>query len=188
MKHAAFLPALAAAAVLGVAACGGGGGTPSAPAASQTTSASPIPTYHTAQPGEPALIHVPGYDYSNTSSADTASAKELIKADPTHFKAVSAHNVLYQGTEIGGIILVQVKPQADTAAFQRAAVPMMAEMFRSQGAKVTQETIHTEKVMITKQDSFDVYVWYHASAITVVVGQGSDIRDFVEAYLKTANA
>ena len=186
-KQTAALIALAAASVLGVAACGGGGGPPAAPAASQTTSASPSPTHHTAQPGEPALLAVPGYDYSNPSSADAATAKELVKTDPLHFKTASAHNVLHQGTEIGGIILIQVKPQYDTPALRRAMVPAMATAMSSPGAKVTRETIHTEKVVITRQDSFDVYIWYHAGAVTIVVGMGSDIRNFVEAYLKTAN-
>ena len=188
MKNVAALLAFAAASVLGVAACGGGGGAPATPAASQTTSASPSPTHHTAQPGEPALLAVPGYDYSNPSSADAATATELAKTDPLHFKTASAHNVLHQGTEIGGIILIQVKPQYDTPALQRAMVPAMAAAMSSPGAKVTRETIHTEKVVITRQDSFDVYIWYHAGAITIVIGEGSDIRGFVEAYLKTAHA
>jgi hypothetical protein len=193
MKHTAALLALAAASVLGIAACGGGGGAPAAPAASHTTSpaASPSPL-HTAQPGEPALIAVPGYAYTDPASADVASAKDILKSDPQVLKSVSAHNVLRGGTEIGGIILVQVKPRyANLPEVQQAMMPEMAKAMTGSGAKVARETIHTEKVVITSQSGHDVYVWYHAHAITIVVadsGNGSDIRGFVEAYLKTANA
>ena len=190
MKHAAALLALAAASVLGVAACGGGGGGGGG-GPSPIFSLTPQPGTHTAEPGEPALIAVPGYDYTNASSDVAAGAKELVKSDPVHFKSASAHNVLHEGSEIGGIILIQVKPQYDTPAVQRAVVPAMAAEMASPGAKVTLETIHTEKVLITQKDSQDVYVWFHAGALTIVAadsGKGPDIRDFVEAYLKTAHA
>ena len=194
MKHTAALLAVAAASVLGIAACGGGGAAPAAPAASHTTSpaasASPL---HTAQPGEPALIAVPGYAYTDPASADVASAKGILKSDPQVLKSVSAHNVLRGGTEIGGIILVQVKPRyANLPEIQQAMMPEMAKAMTGSGTKATPQTIHTEKVLITNQSGHDVYVWYHAHAITIVVvadsSNGSDIRGFVEAYLKTANA
>jgi hypothetical protein len=195
MKYKAALLALAAASVLGAAACGGGGGggAPAAPAASHTTGPAASPSaLHTAQPGEPALIAVPGYAYTDPASADVASAKEIVKSDPQVLKSASAHNVLRGGTEIGGIILVQVRSGfANLPEVQQAMMPEMAKAMAGSGAKVTQETIHTEKVLITNQSGHDVYVWYHAHAITIVVADssnGSDIRGFVEAYLKTANA
>jgi hypothetical protein len=193
MKYKAALLALAAASVLGIAACGGGGGAPAAPAASHTTSPAASPSaLHTAQPGEPALIAVPGYAYTDPASADVASAKELVKADPQVLKSASAHNVLRGGTEIGGIILVQVRSgYANLPEVQQAMMPEMAKAMTGSGAKVTRDTIHGEKVLITNQSGHDVYVWYHAHAITIVVADssnGSDIRGFVEAYLKTANA
>jgi hypothetical protein len=193
MKHTAALLALAAASVLGIAACGGGGGAPAAPAASHPASpaASPSPL-HAARPGEPALIAVPGYAYTDPASADVASAKGILKSDPQVLKSVSAHNVLRSGTEIGGIILIQVKSRyANLPEVQRAIMPEMAKAMTGSGAKVTRETIHTEKVVITNQSGHGVYAWYHAHAITIVVADssnGSDIRSFVEAYLKTANA
>jgi hypothetical protein len=192
MKHTAALLALAAASVLGIAACGGGGGASAAPASHTTSPAASTSPLHTAQPGEPALIAVPGYAYTDPASADVASAKGILKSDPQVLKSVSAHNVLRGGTEIGGIILVQVKPRyANLPEVQQAMMPEMAKAMAGSGAKVTRETIHTEKVVITSQSGHDVYVWYHAHAITIVVADGSngsDIRGFVEAYLKTANA
>jgi hypothetical protein len=192
MKHTAALLALAAASVLGIAACGGGGGAPAAPASHTTSPAASPSPLHTAQPGEPALIAVPGYAYTDPASADVASAKDILKSDRQVLKSVSAHNVLRGGTEIGGIILVQVKPRyANLPEVQQAMMPEMAKAMTGSATKVTPETIHTEKVLITNQSGHDVYVWYHADAITVVVADssnGSDIRGFVEAYLKTANA
>ena len=189
MKHAAALLALAAASVLGVAACGGGGG---GGGPSPIFSPTPQPGTHTAEPGEPALLAVPGYDYTNASGDAVAAAKMLFNLDPQHFKSASAHNVLHEGTEIGGIILVQVKPQyADLPEVQQSMVPTMAGAMAGSGAKVTLETIHTEKVAVTRKDSSDVYLWYHAGEITIVIGdsgKGPDIRSFVEAYLTTAHA
>jgi hypothetical protein len=192
MKHTAALLALAAASVLGIAACGGGGGAPAAPASHTTSPAASPSPLHTAQPGEPALIAVPGYAYTDPASADVASAKDILKSDPQVLKSVSAHNVLRGGTEIGGIILVQMKPRyANLPEVQQAMMPEMAKAMTGSGAKVTPETIHTEKVLITNQSGHDVYIWYHAHAITIAVADssnGSDMRGFVEAYLKTANA
>jgi hypothetical protein len=192
MKHAVTLAALAAASILGVAACGGGTGTSATPAASQTASASPSLTPpHTAQPGEPALITVPGYAYTNATGDGAAAAKMLINADPQDFKSWSAHNVMREGTEIGGIILVQVKPRyAGLPQVRQAMVPAMADAMAGSGAKTTLETIHNEKVAMTTRDSSDVYLWYHNGAITIVIGdngKGPDMRNFVQAYLKTAN-
>ena len=152
MKHTAALLALAAASVLGIAACGGGGGSAAAPAASHTTSpaASPSPL-HTAQPGEPALIAVPGYAYTDPASADVTSAKGILKSDPQVLKSVSAHNVLRGGAEIGGIILVRVNRRyANLPEVQQAMMPEMAKAMTGSGAKATPETIHTEKVLITQ--------------------------------------
>lgn len=152
---------------------------------------SPAPS-HTAQPGEPALIAVPGYEYTGPSTANAAIAEDLVKTDPQHFKSGSAHNVLREGTMIGGIILAQLKPQyADLPGIRQAMVPAMAQGLAGSGAKVTQETIQAEKVAITSEGSQDIYIWYHGGAITLVAGEsgkGPEIRGFVEAYLKTANA
>ncbi len=189
MKRAAALLALAAASVLGVAACGGGGG---AEAPSPIFSLTPQPGTHTAEPGEPALPAVPGYDYTNASGDAAAAAKMLFNLDPRHFKPASAHNVLHEGAEIGGIILLQVKPQyANLPEVQQAMVPEMADAIAGSGAKVTLETTRTERVAITRRDSSDVYLWYHAGELTIVTGdsgKGPDIRSFAEAYLKAAHA
>ena len=135
---------------------------------------------------------MPGYAYTDPASADVAGAKDLVKTDPQVLKSASAHNVMRGGTEIGGVILVQVKPRyANLPEVQQAMMPEMAKAMTGSGAKATPQTIHTEKVVITSRSGHDVYVWYHAGAITIVVadsGNGSDIRGFVEAYLKTANA
>jgi hypothetical protein len=116
----------------------------------------------------------------------------LFNLDSQHFKSASAHNVLHEGAEIGGIILVQVKPQyASLPEVQQSMVPAMADAMAGSGAKVTLETIHTEKVAVTRRDSSDVYLWYHAGDITIVIGgsgKGPDIRGFVEAYLTAAHA
>jgi hypothetical protein len=138
------------------------------------------------------LIAVPGYAYADPARADVASAKGILKSDPQVLKSVSAHNVLRSGTEIGGIILVQVKSRyANLPEVQQAMMPEMAKAMTGSGANVTRATMHTEKVVITNQSGHSVYAWYHAHAITIVVADssnGSDIRGFVEAYLKTANA
>lgn len=172
MKHVAALLALAAAAVLGVAACGGGGG--------------PAPT-HTAQSGEPTLLAVPGYDYGDLPS-EAASATAMVKSDTQHFKSASVHAVLHEGNKIAEIILFQMQPQFANSPGTQHAVDNMAAGMAGGGATVSEETIHTEKVAIASKDSTTMYAWYHANTLTVVGGDNaSAVRDFVEAYLKTAN-
>src|SRR5215467_13293541 len=115
MKHADALVALAAASVLGVAACGGGGAAPTTPTASHTTSTSPVPLptprpgTHTARPGEPALIAVPGYDYADVPDA-APSEKAIINSAPQVYRSASVHIVLHGGKKIAVILLIQVKP------------------------------------------------------------------------------
>jgi hypothetical protein len=186
-KHTAALITLAAASVLGVAACGGGGGPQTAPAASHATSASPAAS-HTAQPGETALIAVPGYDYANVPGVGP-SAKEMIKSDPQHLKSASVHMVLHEGNTIASLVLVQIKPQyANLPEIQQGMVSAFVTDMAGSGATVTKEIIHTEKVAIARQGNTVVYCWYHNGAVTVVTGgNASDIHDFVEAYLQAAH-
>ena len=190
MKHIPTLTALAAAAVLSLAACGGSGGTQPTPPASHSTSTSPAPAaVHTAAPGEPALMAVPGYDYANPP-ATAPSANEFIKSDPQHLQSASVHMVLHDGNMIAALALVQMKPQyASLPGLQQAIASGFVSEMAGSGAKVTTETIHTERVTIAKQGSTVVYCWFHAGALTVVTGDnGHDIRDYVEAYLQAAHA
>ncbi len=195
MKHAAALLALAAASVLGVAACGGGGGAPATPAASPTTSASPAlspipqPGTHTAQSAEPALIAVPGYDYADFPGA-APSAKAIVSTAPQVYKSGSMHLVLHGGKKFAVITLLQVKPAiANLPGTQLSMVSELATEMAGSGAKVTQKTIRTEKVVIARTGSIVDYAWYHGGAVTIVTdGTGPDLRNFVEAYLKRAHA
>ena len=103
MKYIATLTVLAVAAVVGLAACGGGGGTQTAPSAGHSTSPAPAPAgVHTAQPGEPALVAVPGYDYAHVP-AGGPNAKKLLQSDPEHLKAASAHVVLHHANMIAAL-------------------------------------------------------------------------------------
>ena len=188
MKHIATLTALAAAAVLSLAACGGGGGAQSAPSTSHSTTPAPA-AVHTAQPGEPALLAVPGYDYANVP-AGGPSANELIKSDRQHLKSASAHMVLHNGNMVAALAIVQMKPQyVNMPGLRQAMMSAFVNEMAGSGATTTKQTIHTEPVTIARQGSNVVYCWFHGGAVTVVTGDnGHDIRDFVEAYLQAAHA
>jgi hypothetical protein len=185
-QHTAALIVLAAASVLGVAACGGRGAPPAAPAASHTTSSSP--PVHLVQPGGPALIVVPGYDFIDIPGGGP-NAKDLIKSDPQHLKSASAQMVLHNGNTIASLVLVQVKPRyANIPRIQQGMVSAFLTDMAGSDATVTTETIHTEKVAIARQGSTVVYCWYHNGAVTVVTGDnGSAIHDFVGAYLQATH-
>lgn len=188
MKHTVTLTALAATAVLGLAACGGGGAH-TAPSAGHSASSSPAAvqpaTGHTAQPGEPALIAVPGYDYANVP-AGGLSAKELIKSDPQHLKSGSAHVVLHEGNMIGALALIQVKHQyAQLPGLRQAMTSSFVQQMAGSGATVTKQTIHTQPVTIAKKGSTVTYCWYHGDTVSVVTGDNAQqIHDFAEAYLQ----
>jgi hypothetical protein len=185
VQHTAALIVLAAS-VLGVAACGSREEPPAAPAASHTTSSSP--PVHLVQPGGPALIAMPGYDFIAIPGGGP-NAKDFLKSDPLHLKSASAYMVLHNGNTIASLVLVQIKPQyADIPRIQQGTVSAFLTNVAGSGATVTTEIIHTEKVAIARQGSTVVYCWYHSGAVTVVTGgNGSAIHDFVEAYLQATH-
>jgi hypothetical protein len=187
MKYAAASVMLAAASIVGLAACGGGGGPQPSPAASHITAPSSAPV-HSAQPGGPALTAVPGYDYANIQSGP--SAREIIKSDPQHLQSASAHMILHEGNMIAALVLIQVKPQyANLPELQQGMAPSFAKALAGSGAKVSTETIYTEKVTIARNGSTVTYCWYHGGVVAEVTGNnGPGIHNFVEAYLKTAHA
>lgn len=199
-RTAAALTAVAGVLVLSVAACAGGGGSasPSSSASSPTTSSSPpSPTpspSHSAQPGEPALIAVPGYDYADPPGDVASEAQQVVSAEPGILDSASAHAVLHNGKLVAAIMLVQVNPRyADLPVLQQNIVPAMAEGMAGEGEHVTTETIHTEKVVVAESATEVVYAWYHNGEITAAVGSSEsngqhDVRDFVDAYLQTAHA
>ncbi len=197
MKRIAALIMLTAAFILGLAACGSGAGPQPSPSASGTTAPSSAAAgtpssaaSHTAQPGEPALMAVPGYDYANISSSIVPDLNKMLKADPQHLQAGSVHMVLHDGTMVAALVLVQVKPAyANLPEFQQGIVPAVAEEMAGSGAKTATETIHTEKVSIVKDNSTVSYCWYHDGTVTVVTGGNeAEVRHFAEAYLKTAHS
>ncbi len=195
MKRIAALIMLTAAFILGLAACGGGAKPQPSPAASHTTPSSAATTPisaagHTAQPREPALVALPGYDYANISGSDAPDVSEMIKSDRQHLQAGSVHMILHDGTMIGALVLVLVKPAyANLPEFQQGLASSFAEEMTGSGAKVTTKTIHTEKVWIAKDSSTVTYCWYHDGTVTVVTGgDESEVGAFAEVYLKTLHA
>lgn len=187
MKYTAASVMLAAASIVALAACGGGAGPQPSPAVSHIATPSSAPA-RTAQPGEPAMTTVPGYDYANIQSGP--SAKEIIKSDPQHLQAASAHMILHGGNMIAALVLIQVKPQyANLPEIQQGMAPSFAKALAGSGAKVSTETIYTEKVTIARNGSTVTYCWYHGGVVTEVTGNnGPGIHGFVEAYLKAAHA
>jgi hypothetical protein len=136
------------------------------------------------------LIAVPGYDYANITGGGVPSAKDVIKSDRQHLQSASVHMVLHQGNIIGALALIQVKPHyANLPGLPQAMTTSFASELAGPGAKVSTETIHTQKVTIARDGSTATYCWYHTGTVTTVTGDsGPHIRDFVEAYLTTAHA
>jgi hypothetical protein len=189
MKRIVTLAALVTAAVLGVTACGGGGSaTTSTPAPSRSASSSPAPSpVHTARPGEPALVAVPGYDYADFEGS-ARLAKEILQRNHEHWQSVSVHAILTQeGLDIGTILLIKTQPRYDNPMTTTKMQQNLADLF-GPGIGVTQETIQTEIVATSTKGSEELYAWYHHGTTTLVSGEDpSAVRDFVEAYLQAAH-
>jgi len=183
------------AAVLLVAGCGGGGdeSASSSPAAVASTP-SAAETTHSATPGEPSLIAVPGYAYESAMPAMEQQFATL--ADGKILTSMSAHAVTQDRAPVGTLVLFDVGQKfAANDAFTESIVNGMAGGMSGSGGKVEQQTISGEKVAVATVDESGqtgvVYAWYHDGTMSMfmaVDAQTAAAPAFVQAYLEVANA
>lgn len=190
-KHAPALTVLAAAFALSLAGCGGGGGSATGPAPSQHASSSSGPSaVHSAKPGEPGMLTVPGYTYVNPSSDMASEAQKILGANRDAFKSASAHGVTHEGTWVAGIVLFPLRPEfADMPGFAQGALEGWSRDMAGPGVRVAMKTIHSERVAVAEAASGAAgYAWCHNGVLTQVAGRnGADVRDYVDAYLQAAH-
>ncbi len=188
-KNRAVFTGLAAALVL--VACGGGGstgaGSPTSTPPEATPSVStPTDATHAAQPGEPALIAVPGYAYENDATLTKLMRQKIGQLDG--FKRFSVHGVTEDGSQIGMLVLLQAKPAYQQAVESGTVDPIEPPP----GLGASQSTIARERVLtVGAAPSDTAWIWYHDGTLSQFF-QGSaasrkEAVNFVEAYLHEAN-
>ena len=168
--------------------------TPSQGPASSSTS--PV-AVHTAQPGEPPLIQVAGYAYSDlkgdvAAAFDARSWMRMMnkEAGATVVTGASAHAVKREGS--GHILVMEfqiARKFTNDPGAQKMMVNSIAGGLTGEGATVSQRTIASEQVAYAQpQQDLTIYAWFHDGVVTMTLGQKADETDtFVEQYLKTAH-
>lgn len=190
-KYAPALTVLAVAFALSLAGCGGGGASATGPAPSQHASSSSGPSaVHSAKPGEPGVIIVPGYTYVNPSSEFASDVQKTLRANRDAFKSASAHGVVHEGTWVAGIALLPLTPYfADNRGFAQGALEGWSRDMAGPGVRVTMKTIHSERVAVAEAASGAAgYAWCHNGVLTELAGpNGAEVGDYVDAYLQAAH-
>ena len=103
-------------------------------------------------------------------------------------KAGSVHVVLKDGILPIAVIFLAEMRLPDLPQVRQSVLRGMAQGQALTGTHLSWKTIHGEKVMVAKSPSEAVYGWYHNNVMTTVSGDNSsDVRDFVEAYLRAAH-
>lgn len=190
-NNAPALTVLAVAFALSLAGCGGGGGSATGPAPSHPASSSSGPSaVHSAKPGEPGVITVPGYTYVNPSGELASGVQKTLRANRDTFKSASAHGVVHEGTWVAGIALFPLTAYfADNRGYALGALEGWSRDMAGPGVRVTMKTIHSERVAVAEAPSGGAaYAWCHNGVLTELAGpNGAEVRDYVDAYLHAAH-
>jgi hypothetical protein len=182
--------ALAAVAALLLAACGAG-------TARQASDA-----VHTARPGEPALIQVSGYRYTDLTTEDNQAYIDartlMVSVNDTFPGMVTATSVHWVRKDANDkILLLQMDVSARYAndpVFRSNEVPGMTRGMAGAGATVVHRTVRTEQVTVaTGQEQgriATVYGWFHDGIFTMVLAENAVRASdaYVDAYLAQAHA
>jgi hypothetical protein len=149
---------------------------------------------HLAEPGEPALIQVPGYTYADAGARDVADLQEEVDALhevlPGFYTATAVHEVERAGVEHLLLMQLQVSEEVlESPDFMEDGVLVgMAGGMASGGATVSTKTIGPEEVAHGTLDGDSAYAWFHDGVITMAAGDDdADTLRFVEAYIAEAH-
>ena len=188
MKRSAFSGVLALAVASLLVACGGAASTSTTPAA-----------VHTAEPGEPALIQVDGYQYQNpTDPTWKQSVTEGMKVAnalvPGIYVGGSAHEVIKDGAGQTILVEMQLGPKmagslGESLSAASGAITGMA----GPGVAVSTETISTQPVAsaVFTMDGqhYKAFAWVHNGAVTLVLGENDEqTTAYMQKYLAAAHA
>jgi hypothetical protein len=194
MKRFSWAAAALIAATL-IAGCGGN----SSPAASDSSATTPATTTqapHTAQPGEPALLPVSGYDYQ-AAPADLETQMATVQQQTKQFyKNYSVHVVTKDGQQVAVLALFGVTPTMDrlVAANPQSALGGAAGgVVGSAGGSgsTNWEQVNGEQVAMASTDQTTAWVWFHDKTLSMLIvpkNSSDSAHSFLSNYLAVANA
>jgi hypothetical protein len=157
---------------LALGACGGG---------SSTTASSPEPTIHSAQPGEPTLISVPGYSYE-----DNSSMTEVLKSmqESKGYEGSSAHEVTQNGEPVGALVLHEATPALVRSVESGKLNPTKPPPGTDDSFTIAGVRVHVIERYGSPKGT--LWMWYHEGTFAQFIPAGQAMG-FVEAYLEEAN-
>jgi hypothetical protein len=150
---------------------------------------------HLAEPGEPALIQVPGYTYADAGAREIADVQEEVDAlhevMPGFYTATAVHEVERAGAADIWLTQLQISTEVlESPDFVEddALMGVAGGMASEEGATVSTKTIGPEKVARGTVDGDSVYAWFHEGVLTMAAGNDdADTLRFVEAYIAEAH-
>lgn len=186
-KSSQRLLVLLAGVALAAAGCGTSSETASEP------SASPSVEQHAAQTGEPELVQVDGYEYSNLEGPDMEEALAAYQSEfdsinaetPGSISAWSIHQVDGpEGVEMG---LLQIQVGAELAADPANLEGIVAALvggLASEGASVEYETVAGVEVGKAVMDDSAIMAWPDGAQVFIIFADSEDdARTFAEALI-----
>jgi hypothetical protein len=178
-------------------ACGGGGGGSNAVGSPDETSpqpspsvSTPVPTVHTAEPGEPALIPVPGYTYKNDRFLDTKARRDFVQMDA--YKSYSIHIVTNGRKHIGVLMLLKAKPAANEAVASGQVDPLKLVPTPGVVKKIAGQRVLTnvpEEFSLHQKEGW--WIWWHDGTLSqfwlATEAINIDALPFLTKYWREAN-
>ena len=154
--------------------------------ADPSTSSTPTPSSsHQAEPGEPELVSVPGYEFTAVEADGQEAVDSMLTLLEGVYTGGSIHTVTTaDGAEIGGLMLFTVSPEATDLGVGNAD-SLLGSYAGAAGAQGTVETMSGDTVVTGPADSdgAKTYVWFHEGVLTMYQGDEAESADFMEAYL-----
>jgi hypothetical protein len=154
----------------------------------------PTDPAHTADPGEPELIEVAGYEYVAAPYLEEEMAATAEQTEP-FYSGYSVHEVTKDGEGVGFLVLFEATPEFASIAEEDpdSVVGGMADgIVESGGAEDVEMTvIEGESVALATGPDLSFYAWYYddtASMFRVEGDVSPEATAFVEAYLSEVNA
>lgn len=160
---------------------------------------------HNAEAGEPPLVDVPGYVYTNPSAevaaAYEAQVRQINEAGAAMMPAGSADiYVFWSLHEVGtadsdlsvGLALMKINQQCVNAPTFNPdlVVTGIAGEMATKGGTVTTEQVDGETVAVLEDQAQDIagLAWYHEGLVCMALGEDKDgVHAFAEAYITEQN-
>jgi surface antigen len=150
---------------------------------------------HTAEPGEPALAQVVGYEYVAAPADLEADMAATAEQTEQFYSGYSVHEVAKDGGTVGYLALFEATAEmASMAEANPDSVVggMAGGIVGSGGAEdVEMTTIEGESVALATGPDLSVYAWYHDDTVSMFMVEGDvspEASAFMEGYLSQVNA